>query len=471
VTRVWQAAIYGCAVVMALSVGYFVATSPLQINDCIDNMLELQRQTLSELLVNQLHQQGYLRPMLWAALKVPFDLANGHYFAMFKAIHVLQLVTLAVLFVRLLGVGSVTSVLAVPLGLTLLFGNHTVGQTAMEGFPINTFLTVMICCLATASLAFGKPSIWRDAAAVVLFLFAALTVETGLLVWVIVAAAWIGGCRGASNRMLVATSVALLGYFVFRFGVLEAGMPSLLERSSGFGFRMLEHGEVAARFGDRPLIFYAYNVVAHTLTVLFAEPRHGVFVLTRDLLAGALRPREVIAVVGATGATLLIAGYAIARAGHWRRREINDHDRLILIFVAVLCGNAAIGHPYAKAPIVSVAGVFHALAATVAASYALAALARASIVRPAVIGLTIALTLLSGVSTIRFAALHFRLYERAWTNKNDWAHQGPTTTRWQVPDDPTGQAMIRRLYEQSMDLKAPGIEFLPRWMERYFEEM
>ncbi len=455
----------------ALGVGYFLIRSPLQITDCVDNMLDLQRHTLAELFTNQFNQRGYMRPMLWAALKVAFEASNGHYFWMYKTIHVLQLLALVVLFVRLLRVNTMTTALAVPFGAVVLFGNHTFAPTVIEAFPINHFLTVMVCCLAAANLALDPPALWRDVAAVLLFVVAVLTVETGLLVWVIVAAAWLGGCRGVSRRTILMVSATLLAYFVLRFGLLPAGAPPLVERSSGFGFRILEPAEMAARFGHRPLVFYAYNVVSHALSVLFAEPKAGVWYLTRGLVSGEVSPAGVIGVLGSTGSTLLIAGYALARVRDWRHGQVNDHDRLMWLFVAVLAGNAAIGFPYTKNHIIAPAGVFHALAATAAMAHALGYLARSSFARPAAVVLMLALVSLNSVSVVRYAALHYRIREAAWRNQNDWAHQGPTTTSWNVPDDPAGQRMIRQLYDESVAMRVPGTYFLnSRLMDRYFEE-
>jgi len=467
----WRVFAYAAAATAACSVGYFIVRSPLQIGDCLDNMLDLQRDTLAALFTNQFHQRGYMRPMLWAALKVAFEASNGHYFWMYKTIHVLQVLALVVLFVRLLRVDTMARALAVPFGVVVLFGNHTFAPIVIEAFPINHFLTVMLCCLAAANLAFARPALWRDIAAVLLFAIAVLTVETGLLVWVIVAAAWLGGCRGVSRRTILLMSAALLAYFVLRFGLLPAGAPQLVERSSGFGFRILEPDEMAARFGHRPLVFYAYNVISHVLSVLFAEPKAGVWYLTRGLVSGDVSPAAVIGVLGSTGSTVLIAGYALARARDWRHGLANDHDRLVLLFVAVLAGNAVIGFPYTKNHIIAPAGVFHALAATAAMAYALGYLARSSFARPAAVVLMLALISLNCVSVVRYAGLHYRIREAAWKNQNDWAHQGPTTTRWNVPEDPMGQRMIRQLYDESVAMRVPGTFFLnSRLLDRFFEE-
>lgn len=467
----WRLLAYAAAVISALSVGYFVVRSPLQIGDCVDNMVDLQKNTLGELFTNQFHQLGYMRPMLWVVLKVAFDASNGHYFAMYKAIHVLQLLALVLLFVRLLRVDTMTTALAVPFGAVVLFGNHTFAPLVIEAFPINHFLTVVLCCLAVANLAFDPPALWRDVGAVLLFLFAALTVETGLLVWVIVVAAWLSGCRGVSRRTVLFVSAALFGYFLLRFGLLSAGTPTLVERSSGFGFRILEPAELAARFGRHPLVFHAYNVMSHALSVLFAEPRAGVWNLTRGLVTGDLSPATVIGALGSTGSTMLIAGYAFARLRDWRHGSVNDHDRLLLLFVAVLASNAVIGFPYTKNHIIAPAGVFHAAAATAAMAYTHAYLARSSFRRPTAVVLMLALVSLNSVSVVRYVAVHYRLREAAWKNQNDWAYQGPTTTRWNVPGDPGAQRMLKQLYDESTAMQVPGTYFLnSRLMDRYFEE-
>jgi hypothetical protein len=455
----------------ALGIGYFLFKSPLQIGDCLDNLLELERGSLAQLFANQFHQRGYMRPMLWAALKLAFDVSRGHYFLTYKVIHVLELLALVGLFVRLLRVRGAAAGFAVAFGMTVLFGNHAVAPTIIEAFPINHFLTVMVCCLAVAAMAFDPPALWRDVAAVIVFVTAALTVETGLLVWVIVVAAWLGGCRGVTRRTVVLVSAVLFAYFVLRFGVLPSGAPPLVERSSGFGFRILEPAEMAARFGGRPLVFYAYNVLCHVCSVLFAEPKAGVWQVTRGVVTGEVSPAGLIGVLGATGSTLLIAGYALARRADWRRGVVTDHDRLVLLFVAVLAGNAAIGFPYTKNHIIAPAGVFHALAATVAMTHALGYLSRSRLVRPAALVLTAGLFALSSVAVIRYAALHYRIREAAWRNQNDWAHMGPTTTRWNVPEDPAGQRLIRQLYDETVAMRVPGTYFLDsRVMDRYFEE-
>jgi hypothetical protein len=465
----WPRTAYAYAVVVALGIAYFISKSPLQVNDCIDNLLEVQRNGFRGTVVSQFLSHAFLRPFLWAQLAISFDLANGRYHEMYKAIHAVQLVATALLFVNVLRVRSLAGLLAVPFGVAVLFGSHTFTGTIVEGFPINTFLTIVVCCLMAANLSFGEPAWWRDAAAAVLFVFAAFTVESGLLVWVIVCVAWMTGARGVSTRGVAVMTALLLGYFTLRFGPLHVGMPALVERSSGFGFRVLDPPELIALFGAHPWVFYAYNVMCQLLTVLFAEPKGGVFVFVRRLTGGDLLPRDLIAVASTTGATLLIAWYARTRMGEWRRGIIAHGDRVVFVFLAVFVANAVLSYAYTKDVIASPAGVFHALAATVAFAHALARVEQMPSFRPLAAGLTLALTLLSTGWAVKLVGVHYHLHDTAFLNRNDWMEMGPTTTRWQVPEDPKGAAMIRQLYEQAVRMRVPGTYFYPAQGWRYFE--
>jgi hypothetical protein len=467
--RGWRRAARACAVVTALGIGYFVAGSPLQLSEALRNMMAVQRAGLSELLVSQFTQGGFLRPLLLAQIDVPFELAQGRYFEVFKAIHVAQVVLAAVLFVNLLPVRGAVSALAVPFGLALFFGSHTFAGTVSEGFPINTFLTIVLCCLAAANLVQGAPARWKDAAAVTLFVYAALTVETGLLVWVCFVAAWLAGFRGVSGKALALTTGALAGYMALRFGPLHVGAPALVERSSGYGFRVLDPPELIALFGNNPLAFYAYNAAAQVLTVLFAEPRAGVWVLVHGLVTGEWLPRDLLAVTATTGATALIAWHAGTRVPAWRRGEVEDGDRWLFVAVAMLAANAVISYPYTKNVIMSPAGTFHALAASIAFGSALSRLGAPLQLRPAVAVGVVLLTVLSSVSTVRLVGLHYRLRQKAFLTRNDWMFVAPAE-HVDVTRYPAAGALIRQLRDQAVTMRVPNPAFDPPLASRLFEE-
>src|SRR5439155_11181481 len=105
----------------------------------------------------------------------------------------------------------------VPLGLAALVSMHTFTGTIVEAFPINTFLTIVLLSFGAASLSLARYRWWNDVLAVLLFVVAALTVETGLLVGVIVIGAALTGARGVSRAGVTLVGLLLAGYFYLRF--------------------------------------------------------------------------------------------------------------------------------------------------------------------------------------------------------------------------------------------------------------
>ena len=136
----------------------------------------------------------------------------------------------------------------------------------MEAFPINHFLEIAVLCLVTLNLAQSRGDRWIDAAASAVFITAALTLESGVLVWVVAMAAWVAGWRGISGRGLGVMTALLLTYGYLRFAYLSAGVPTLDERSSGFLLEMLDPDALQQRFGANPTVFYAYNVAASVMS-------------------------------------------------------------------------------------------------------------------------------------------------------------------------------------------------------------
>jgi hypothetical protein len=150
----------------------------------------VDQRTLSDLLASQIHEQGYFRPLRWVQIWGVFNASGGDYFTWFRGWHAAQAAVLVFVFVHLLRPATLTAAAAVPLGLAALVGGHTFAGTVTEAFPINHFMTILICCLVAADLTLGPRRWWRDVAACVVVVCAELTLESGLLVAVVVVTAW-----------------------------------------------------------------------------------------------------------------------------------------------------------------------------------------------------------------------------------------------------------------------------------------
>ena len=222
--------------------------------------------------------------------------------------------------------------------------------------------------MAAAALALREQSRWYwDLLAIGLFVGSLLTVESGVLVWVICVAACALGARGVSRRAVLAMTACLLAYLVARTFVLDVGTPTLAERASGFGFRILEPSDLMARFEGRAWPFYVYNVLSSISTVLFSEPKGGVWRFVYELTTGTIHPWSAVSVASSSAATTLVAWFVWRRRDRIRTRVFDDNDRLVGLFLVVLVANAVISFSYTKNIIMSPAGVFLGLAVSVAA--------------------------------------------------------------------------------------------------------
>jgi len=445
---------YGAAVAAAL--GYFLLGIPVQLTETFGNMLKLDA-TWRELLVAEFTQQAYLRPLLFAQLKLVYDASGGEYFAWFRGVHVVQAGLLVALYVHLVQPRTWRDAATLPIGLSVLVGMHTFTGTVREAFPINTFLTIVLCCFAAAALVLARYRWWNDVMAVLLVVVATLTVETGLLAAVIIVCGVMVGARGVSRVGAVLTVVVVAAYVVLRLYAFDIGSPGLTERASGYGLRILDTSELVERFGENPWPFYAYNVVTSVLSVLLSEPRSGVFRLIASLMEEP-RPALIVNVIASIAATMAIAWYVWNRRRAWMTWQLDRDDRLLLLFIAVLLANAVISYPYTKDAIMSPAGAFYALAVFVA----FRRLVHADVARPVAAGLMATWCLVAGTAwAIRSTGTHLDLRQAGFEVRNEWAYADQWFERNRSPvEGPRATTLLRVLRDDAI-VRHPGKAELP----------
>ena len=414
--RRWEVVAYGYGLLVTAVLGYFLAGLTIQVSDSFGNLLAIQEPSLGEVLRDQLSQRGYLRPLLWGQIKTIYELSGGAYFLWFRGIHVLQVAALIGVCVLVMRPRTALDAALVPLSLAVVVGAHTFVPLVREAFPINSFLTIAITCVATLALAQrAQPRWYVDAFAVVLLAGSILTVESGVLVWIVAIAAYLVGMRGISRNAVIAMTVCVAAYMLVRMLILNVGSPSLTERASGFGFSILEPADLIRRFESRAWVFYAYNVISSIATVLFAEPKGGVWRFTWEVTMGTVHPWTLVSVVSSTAATMLIAWFAWSRRDAIRRWRLDDTDRLVVVFAGVLVANAVISFPYTKNVIMSPAGVFLGLAVYAAARAWLQAIPQ----RNAAITVVLFTVLTCGWA-FRVAGNHYNLRRTAAEQRAEW---------------------------------------------------
>jgi hypothetical protein len=422
----WSVLAYGYAIVLAGVTAYFLFGLPVQLTDSFANLMAIQAGSVADVFTSQLHGGDYLRPLLQTQLKIVYEVAHGNYFAWYRGVQAVQVVIALWLSVRLLEPRRLADAAIVPCALAMVLGIHTFAGTILEAFPINTFLTIVLCCLAAANLARTRGGWLVDVAASVLLAFSVLTVESGVLVFIVLVASRIAGERGVSIRGLALATVVLGGYFAMR-AYLDVGVPGFNERPTGFGFRVLEPADAMARFADHPWPFYLYNYLSAILTVLFAEPRGGVWNFVAAVLRGSLPPWEALNVITCTLTTGVLVWYIARRVPSWMRRRVDRDDGLVLVFLAVLAANALLCVVYVKDVIMSPAGVFYALAAATAIR-SLVMRTNVAMRRHSLAWTVALLALISTGWAWKLLGIHYALRDRAAMSRSEWAYED----EWEV---------------------------------------
>jgi len=429
----------------------FLLAIPVQLSDSFTEFISVHGRSLSQVIAAEFYNGTYFRPFRRALIKSVYELSGGHYYAAFRGFQALQVLVLLLLFARMLRVRSSAALAALPLGIAIVVGIHTFAGAVVEGLPVNHFLTILICCVAAMNIAQAQRTHLTDVAAVAVLVYAMLTIESGLLIWVIFIAAYAVGYRGISRSALIVLTVCVATYFLGRFVLIGGAAPGLNERSAGFGFSVLNPDDLVRRFGGNPIPFYAYNVLSAMSCVLFAEPRGGVWMFVRELLRGRPEPWQFVNVLTSVATTVLIARYAAARSANWRARGFDEPDRFVIIFLAVLPLNALFAGGYEKDVIMSPAGLFYAAAAYFVLRERLSGVKAVSLA-PA-----IALLLAVGWS-VRFVGIHDSLRARAlsvreeWAYYDDWVREQPRP----MPLTPEEQAIKQHLYDDAV-LRAPRV--------------
>ena len=207
-----------------------------------------------------------------------------------------------------------------------------------------------------------------------------------------------------------------------------------------------------------------YNVLVSLSTVLFSEPRAGVFVFLRAWSIGDVPPRMWINITSSVITTTFIG---VAAWWRWRRREPADEGTTdLILFVAVLCASAVASYAYAKDEILSAAGAFYAIAAFWAVRDLLTRPLRTA---PAVLA-TLALLAASSGWSVRTIGVNHVLRAQAFAFHNDWAWIPEDMQRrgtW--PSDPGVRNLVIELRDHSLGMPIVNPWFVPRWADRVFD--
>lgn len=462
---------WSTAALMALIVSLAVLRNPVQVTDSLVPMLRVQDASVWQVFEAKIDNVGFFRPLYWVQIKLLLEGSGGRYALAYKSFHVMCIALLFVLFVRAARVRTKDDAIAFTFALVVLTGMHTFLGMVWEGYPVNHYLEIAVFCLAALVLCQSRGGVVADIAAAILFVVASLTLDSGLLVWVVLVAAHLVGLRGVSRRGVAITTALLAVYMVFRFGVYGIGAPPVGERAAGFGFSRIEPAEIERRFvaTGHLYYFYLYNVVSAFASVFLSDPINGRWMVTQRVVTGDIDPMVATSLVSALVATGLLVRFSISRRAAWAARQFSDSDQLVLVSVAVALGNAAMCLSYVKDEIMSAAGVFYALAVFAATREALARWGEAGRTTVAATALGVILFAGSAAWTVRTTGLQYQLLRIGAVDRYEWAHVDEwLAQQQQTPTSPQGARLVRDLRDEAMRTRPLSLVFVPRWAVRWF---
>ena len=467
----WTWMAWSAALLMALIVSLTVLRNPVQVTDSLVPILKVQDASTWEVFMAKIDSVGFFRPLYWVQIKLLLEASGGRYALAYKSFHVLCVALLFVLFVCAARVRSKDDAIAFTFALVVLTGMHSFLGMVWEGYPVNHYLEIAVFSLAALVLCQSRGGVVADIAAALLFVIASLTLDSGLLVWVVFVAARLVGLRGVSWRGVAMTTALLAVYMALRFVVFDIGSPGVGERAVGFGFSRIEPAEIERRFvaTGHLYYFYLYNVVSAFASVFLSEPISGRWMLTQQVIDSGVDRMVATSIISALVATGLLVRFAIARRRDWAARQFDHGDQLVLVCVAVALGNATMCFSYVKDEVMSTAGVFYALAVFAAMRGALTqwtAVQGRAVVATA---LTIVLFAGSAAWTIRTTGSQYQMLRIGTVDRYEWAHVDEwLVQQHQTPTSAHGAQLVHDLRDQAMHTRPLSVLYVPRWAVEWF---
>jgi hypothetical protein len=410
-----------------------------------------------------------LRPMRYVQARWLLNTvaATGvSYHAVFRGVHVALLILLIALFVLASRVRTWTDLAAFTFAFPVLIGIHTFAAMLFEAFPVNHYAEVGVCTLGAFVLALHPPRWFTPILACALLAFALSVVESGTMVWIVLVVCAVAGLPGASRSTLIATTMLVAAYLLVRYA-LGITSPGIGSNGSGFGATFYPGDDLKARFGAHPLGFITYNVVSGLLSLLFSEPRTGVYGTAIWWKTGTVHPVLIINMLSSAVTTAIMVWY-VTRRWRVRRDAWSEGDRIFVVCWLVMVVNAALTAVYIKDEIISVGGLFYAVAAFIAVRELLARLPGLSLLPSTAIAVLLMAT--AALWTFRDLGVHYQLRYDAFKLRNDWAEVLRADKREDWPRDPRVLELTKRLRDEAIAARTASPSFMPRWGDRYWVE-
>jgi hypothetical protein len=297
---------------------------PFSLGDTYSHLVDPALSSWRDAFVDAFTARGReYRPFFTLGIKAVYG-AAGTWLPFYQSLVLLLFGALLTLVVWLCRPVGRTRALAACVAVSCICGLHT--SRILFGFwPLNHYAAVMVTVLIAVRLAIHPRTRPHDWIFGLLMLVATLSLEFGIVIIPVLTVLWWFDAPGISWRGVAAMLGAVAVYAAIRFTFGDHSGELTLWADSGFGFQNLDANALRARFGDAPWVLWIYNVAGTMLTVLFSEPRDGVYSFVESLLARDMATWQWFQVGSSTLTTLVIAA-GLVRGWPWK-----EHDRLLVV--------------------------------------------------------------------------------------------------------------------------------------------
>jgi hypothetical protein len=448
--RLWRgvAAAYVASILALLL--FSVWRTPFAISETIGVLENIQIYPWLDLLRGD---DKFVRPVYWLAIGAVWKSVHSIHAALltYKALHVLTVGLVVLLFVRITRVRKASEWIALAVALPALIGTSAFREN-LENLPLNQMLFVTAAALGTYIL-LEDP--WRpshEAAAIGLSLVGVFSKEPGVAVPLLLLVGVLSGAPGVSRRTAVGLALATLGYV----GVRALNVPTSFQAGVGWGFQEWSPAAADARFGGAPWLAYAYNMAAAGGNVWFGEPTSGIFAWTKHLVQGTLEPWQVVQALAYAAATVLIGFWSLSAFRDGRRTD----RRLVLVLLSAVVAAAAVSFNYVRDRNMGIASAIWALALYRAVAWWVERLRFTTGIRFA--AGVVCLAGLVGAWQLRAAGTFYFVHDTAWENRKEWLSDFDKRTR-EFADRPVYLSTLTKLRLQGEDPTVPGTP-PPHWV-------
>ncbi len=467
--RHWNRLALAQIVVFVACLGYWLFQIEFSYMDAFRVFDYINRRTWPGIWADFLGGTAEFRPLYFIVLKLIHDSVGGPSLVVFRTLQMSLVILYLALFRTLINPRSASRWFGFTVGFCCLVGLHTANLTLMGPVALHWSLVANVMVLGTLVLLRRRASIGVDYAAAVMSWTAVFLIEYGVAVGLMWTVAGIGGWGAARRRTAVFAVGALAFYAILRFLTNTQAVPGPFRTETGFLFE--ENLTVAAQqalFTGREWMFHGYNVLATLLTVLFSEPRKGVYYALDAVVNGAeVKVWQLIHWITSLLSTIMIGAWI----RKWPLRDTEERQVLILGLIVILT-NSLFGYLYTRDRIPTLAGTYYALLLGLAAT----ALWRRRSELAAGKGrmaLTVVLVTVAMGWGIRAANTIVLARDGAWAVKDEWTDRyerlDPATVPGTPPDDWRTDALREELRRRAVSRSLRDPREDRQWSWELFE--